>query len=92
MIRTLSSVIMRTTVDIDGPLLDEIRRIRDQEGKSMGRVVSDLLAQALASRRDRSTETTQLRWTARSLGAQVDLNDKEALYRRIEGPEGKDTQ
>jgi hypothetical protein len=92
MIWDITSSIMRTTIDIDGPLLDEIRRIRDQEGKSMGQVVSDLLAQALASRRDQSTEPTQLRWTARSLGAQVDFNDKEALYRRIEGPEGKDTQ
>jgi predicted nucleic acid-binding protein len=33
----------RTTLDIDNPILEEIKRLRDKEKKSMGRIVSDLL-------------------------------------------------
>ena len=44
---------MRTTIDIDTPLLDELRTLGQQEGKSLGRLGSDLLATALATRRSR---------------------------------------
>jgi hypothetical protein len=35
---------MRTTVDIDDPILEEVKRLRTVEGKSLGRLISDLLA------------------------------------------------
>jgi len=38
---------MRTTLDIDGPILSELKALQEQEGKSLGRLVSDLLARAL---------------------------------------------
>ena len=37
----------RTTIDIDAPILRDLKRRQKQEGKSLGRLVSDLLAQAL---------------------------------------------
>src|SRR5437879_2638424 len=44
----LASCIMpRTTLDLDFSVLRELRRRGDQEGKSMGRVASELLAVAL---------------------------------------------
>lgn len=38
---------MRTTLDIEEPVLLAVRSIAGQTGKSMGRVVSELLAKAL---------------------------------------------
>jgi len=42
---------MRTTVDIDDPVLKDLKRIQQKEGKSLGRLISDLLAQALGERK-----------------------------------------
>ena len=42
---------MRTTIDIDDPILKDLKRLQKREGKSLGRLVSDLLAQALANSR-----------------------------------------
>jgi plasmid stability protein len=69
----------RTTVDLDASVLDELRRRAAREGKSMGRLASELLAQQLAS--DSSTlEPEPLPWISRDLGIpRVDLEDKEAL-------------
>jgi len=80
MIKTLSSLIMaRTTIDIDSPLLKEIKRLQREEGLSMGKVVSRLLADALA-RRSRKTPKKKLRWVSRRMNPLVDLSDKEAVY------------
>jgi len=77
---------MRTTIDIDTPLLDELRTLGQQEGKSLGRLVSDLLATALATRRQREKrhEEPALEWTARPMGARVDLADRDALFDAME--------
>ena len=69
---------MRTTLDIDDPILLEIRAIHEKEGRSMGAVVSELLAEALARRR--SAARRPFRWTARPMHALLDPGDKEAVY------------
>lgn len=74
----------RTTIDIDTPILDEIRRIHRDGNKSMGRIISDLLAEALANKRERKESATHFTWQARPLGARIDLEDKDALYRALE--------
>ena len=38
---------MRTTVDIDDPVLKDLKKLQKREGKSLGRLISDLLAQAI---------------------------------------------
>lgn len=38
---------MRTTLDIDEPVLRELKQLQTKEGKSLGRLVSNLLARAL---------------------------------------------
>lgn len=70
---------MRTTIDIDAPILKEVKRLQRREGKSLGRLVSDLLAQALASQREAQPVVPPFRWIARPMGARVDLADKHAL-------------
>jgi hypothetical protein len=46
---------MRTTLDIDDPILREVKAIHEKEGRSMGAVVSELLADALGRRRGSGT-------------------------------------
>lgn len=69
---------MRTTLDIEGPILKELRAIQRREGGTLGALVSRLLAAALAQGGQPALEP--FRWTARRMGARVDLADKEALY------------
>ena len=70
---------MRTTLDIDDPVLEEVRAIHKKEGRSMGAVVSELLAVGLARRRGTPTRTP-FAWTSRAMKALVDLADKDAVY------------
>ena len=80
MLMLLSSVIMRTTVDIADPILKEIKSIHEKEGRSMGAVVSELLADALVRRRTAARVKPAFRWTARPMKARVNLADKDAVY------------
>ena len=71
---------MRTTIDIDDPILKEIRRLQRREGKSMGRLVSDMLARSLAESRSAEEQPMPaFHWIARSMRARVDLADKHAV-------------
>jgi hypothetical protein len=70
---------MRTTIDIDDPILKEIKQLQLREGKSLGRLVSDLLAQSLADVRRKPKAAPKFRWISKPMGAHVDLNDKHAL-------------
>jgi hypothetical protein len=70
---------MRTTLDIDDPILREVKAIREREGRSIGAVVSELLAEALARRRPPRTRPP-FRWTSRPMKSLVDLAGKEAVY------------
>lgn len=76
----------RTTLDIDAPVLEEVKRLRDQEEVSLGKLVSRLLAEALASR-PQEEGSFSLKWTARSMGARIELMDKETLYAALDEPE-----
>lgn len=73
---------MRTTVDIADPILDEVKRVKEREAKTLGAVVSELLAEGLAARKKRSgtEQATPFRWVSKPMGAKVDLTDKEALW------------
>jgi hypothetical protein len=75
---------MRTTVDIESSVLKDLKKIRQQEGKSLGRIISDLLAQALAERKSTKTPTKPPKWISKRMGARVDLADREALYAVME--------
>ena len=70
---------MRTTVDIDDPVLKDLKKIQQKEGKSLGRLISDLLAQALGERKSPKASAKPARWISKAMGARVDLADHEAL-------------
>ena len=75
---------MRITLDIDDPILQNLKQLRKKEGKSMGRLVSDLLAQALRDDAGPAAEPPPV-WISRPMQARVDLSDKEALRRALAG-------
>jgi len=75
----------RTTLNIDTPLLEELRKLQKQQGKSLGEVVSELLAEALADRAaHRQSRSHAFNWIARPMGARIDISDKEALYAALD--------
>jgi hypothetical protein len=69
----------RTTLDIDAPILRDLKRLQKREGKSLGRLVSDLLAQALSHHQVGRPAPPPFQWISRRMGARVDLADKEAV-------------
>lgn len=79
---------MRTTIDIDGPILEELKLLQKQEGKSLGRLVSDLLARSLAGRKGSGGgRAASPKWVNRRMGALIDLEDKDTLYAALDQPE-----
>jgi hypothetical protein len=74
---------MRTTLDIHDPILREVKAIHEREGRSIGAIVSELLAEALARRRS-SRARPPFRWTSRPMKPQVDLADKDAVYAALD--------
>lgn len=69
----------RTTIDIDGPVLDDLRRIQKRDAKSLGRTVSDLLAEAISRYGGKRSKPAKFAWISRPMRARVDLADKEAV-------------
>ena len=70
---------MRTTIDIDDPILKELKRLQEREGKALGRLVSDLLAESLSRRRRGRLQRPTFRWIARPMSARVNLADRDAV-------------
>jgi len=70
---------MRTTIDIDDPILKELKRLQEREGKALGRLVSDLLAESLSRRGRGRPKRAEFRWVAQAMGARVDLADRDAV-------------
>ena len=81
-----SRIVPRTTLDLDGSVLRELRRRGEREHKSMGVVASELLAGALADS-EPAPEEADFRWTTADLGTpRVDLEDSDALLDTLDRP------
>jgi hypothetical protein len=72
----------RTTIDIDAPILRELKRLQKRRRGSLGRLVSELLADALA--RQRGESAAPFEWTTRAMGAHFDLSDKERVWSALD--------
>ena len=70
---------MRTTIDIDPTVLTELKRRQRREGKSLGRLVSELLAERLE--RHEPPAPAPFAWVTRPMSARIDLEDPEAVRR-----------
>ena len=72
----------RTTLDLDAAVLRALKRRKLRTGQSLGQVASELLAGAL---RETPAAPEPVRWRSAPMGARVDLDDKEAVRRAVEG-------
>jgi hypothetical protein len=70
---------MRTTLDIDASLLRQVKRLARHRRKSIGTVVSELLAVALGEMKQTSSNDA-FEWASKPMKARVDLNDKDAVF------------
>jgi hypothetical protein len=70
---------MRTTLDIDDTILRELKRLQKKEKKSLGRLVSDLLASALRQGAPKGQVRREFRWFSQRMEARVDLGDHDAI-------------
>ena len=75
---------MRTTVNIDDRILMDLKKIQRQEKQSLGRLISNLLAQALGERQSVKRPIQKARWISKPMGVRVDLADREAVYQAME--------
>ena len=77
---------MRTTLDLDPPVLEELRKLQKRQGGTLGSLASRLLVEALA-RSARRTSKPIFKWTVRRMRATVDLADKEAVHALLDRPD-----
>jgi hypothetical protein len=70
----------RTTLNIETPILKEIKTLQNKEGLPMGKIISRLLSEALAKRKTGRVTTPSLRWVSRPMQATVNIADKDILY------------
>ena len=79
---------MRTTIDIDAPLLHDMKRLQRDEGKSLARVLNELLAAALRDRRAAGKRRKKLKLPSKAMGARVDVEDREAVWALLSKEDG----
>jgi hypothetical protein len=79
---------MRTTLDIDAPILADLKRLGQARHIPMGRLVSEMLGRALREATPRHPAPVAFNWIDKPMNAKVDLADREALYEAMDG-EGK---
>ena len=72
----------RTTIDIDPVVLRALKQRQRREGKTLGRLVSELLTNALS--REVPPSQVPLRWRSQAMRPLVDLEDKEAVRRALD--------
>jgi hypothetical protein len=81
---------VRTTLDIEGPVLKDLRALAAREGGTLGGVASRLLTEALAARRSAQPAPRSFAWKAKPMASRVDLEDKDALYANLDAPDAAD--
>jgi hypothetical protein len=75
--------VTRTTLDLDPIVLQRLKDRSRREGKSMGKLASELLARELTEK-DVPFAAPPLNWPVQRMGALVDLKDKDGLYRILD--------
>jgi hypothetical protein len=79
-----SRIMSRTTVDIDPTVMRQLKARQRREGKTLGRLVSELLSAALAADEGEPRPAAPLAWSSRPMRALVDLDDPEAVRRALD--------
>jgi hypothetical protein len=79
-----SRIMPRTTIDLDPSVLRELKARQRREGKTLGRLVSELLSTAMQPGGDKPRPPALLAWSSRPMRALVDLDDPEAVRRALD--------
>ena len=79
-----SRIMPRTTIDLDPTILRELKARQRREGKTLGRLVSELLSTAMQPEGDKPRPPALLAWSSRPMRALVDLDDPEAVRRALD--------
>jgi hypothetical protein len=72
----------RTTIDIDSAVLRKLKQRTRRKQKTLGQLVSELLARSLDD--DDASSSGEFQWTSQPMKARVDLDDKEAVRQALE--------
>ncbi len=73
---------MRTTLDLDKPVLEGLKALQRKEKRSLSRIASELLAEALSAKRKAGRAMhASFSWNSSAMRARVDLQDKESVYK-----------
>lgn len=72
----------RTTIDIDAQVLRDLKDRQERDGKSLGQLVSEIVAGALRDEAEPPIEP--FTWTTSRMRARVDLTDKDAVFRALD--------
>jgi hypothetical protein len=75
---------MRTTLDLDKPVLDGLKLLKKREKRSLSQLASQLLAEALAAHHTKPSPTSPFVWKTQAMAAKVDLADKDAVHRILD--------
>jgi hypothetical protein len=76
-------LVPRTTLNIDGTVLTELKNRQRASGHPLGDLVSTLLAEALSAQRS-SAARPDFTWSCSHMEARVDLEDVDALQRLLD--------
>ncbi|MDH4470440.1 MAG: antitoxin [Verrucomicrobiae bacterium] len=85
MLFLLASNIMRTTLDLDLPILKELKAFSKSNSFSLGKAATALLAEALSAHKAKRKAPPRFKWHSKNMGpAKIDISDKEALYKILD--------
>ena len=76
--------VTRTTIDLDDGILRALKVRRENEGRSLGVIASELVARALG---EDEAPTTAFAWVSQPMGVTVDLEDRDALWAALDAPQ-----
>jgi len=76
---------MRTTLDLEKPVLEGLKSLQKTEKIPLGKIASRLLADALARIASEAPKHQGLQWSSSPMLAKVNLADKDAVARAMEG-------
>ena len=71
---------MRTTLDLEKPILEELKALGKSNGRSLGQIASQLLAESLARQKKPLKSRPEFQWISKPMKARVDLSDKDAVF------------
>ena len=71
---------------MDKPVLDGLKALQKKEKRSLSRIASELLADALSERRkgERAKSANTFSWNSLPMHARVDLRDKDAVSKILD--------